>query len=481
MCSPPDSDLPPGPPSRKRVQQRSRRAVAVLAWIAACAPVVGSADVLRIIDSGKEAAQVRADLIRGAHSEIALEFFRTTNDRVALYYLALLREAARRGVRVRVVVDAYFNSLPKALQAHLRQEGVAIKEYHPFRLTRLRWVTRRLHDKLLLRDQQEMLVGGRNLENPFFEVPPERVVKATYVDRDIYVRGEAAGAAATYFTRLWTSAELSDTALGIYDPDRLRHPCDPAWDEQTYGRCHVLRTRALADIAHAAALIDASRAELGESGFVDLGQPGDWSQTGTSVRVLRFHHDPVGAKGAQAGTFEAFLELVASARRHVFIESPYLVLSERTRAVLHEAIARGVRVRVLTNSLAAAQNLYAQSSYEHRKQRLLGLGLEIWEYQGPSTLHAKSAVIDDAIAVVGNFNLDPRSERLNTELAVIVHDEQAAARLRASMDANLANAWRIGADGRPLGQQERFPGVSACRIMKLRMHQLLLPLIEGQL
>lgn len=424
---------------------------------------------------------MRADLIRQARSEIAIELFRTTNDHSGLAYLALLREAAQRGVRVRLLVDAFFNAWPKRLQAHLVQEGVEIREYHPFRLTRPAWVTRRLHDKLLLRDRSDMLVGGRNLENPFFGIAPEQGVRTTYVDRDVYVQGEVVAAAAAYFERLWVSEEVRDTALGNYDPKRLRQPCDPSWDEQSYGRCETEQRRARADLTRAAALLDTRRTQLERGGFVDLQHARDWSAGAAPVRALSFHHDPVGAKGKRPGTFEAVLALLVGAERTVLIESPYLVLSERMRTVFTQIIARDVRVRVLTNSLAVSQNLYAQASYEFRKRRLLALGLEIWEYKGPSMLHAKSIVVDDQVAIVGNFNMDPRSERLNTELAVVARDRQAAARLRTSMDMNLANAWRIGADGKAVGELKRFPGVGAGKIMKLRLHQLLLPLIESQL
>jgi phosphatidylserine/phosphatidylglycerophosphate/cardiolipin synthase-like enzyme len=96
-------------------------------------------------------------------------------------------------------------------------------------------------------------------------------------------------------------------------------------------------------------------------------------------------------------------------------------------------------------------------------------------------LHAKSIVIDDEIAIIGNFNIDPRSEFLNTELAVAAHDAAVARELRLSMDAHLANAWLIGRDGMAEGESRRFPNVSTGKIIKLRFFQMIAPLVKKQL
>ncbi len=136
---------------------------------------------------------------------------------------------------------------------------------------------------------------------------------------------------------------------------------------------------------------------------------------------------------------------------------------------------------MLTNSLASTHNLFAQGGYEGKKKKLVRMGLEIWEYKGPKALHAKSVVIDDKVAIVGNFNIDPRSELLNTELAVVAHDEEVARQLRLSMEAHLTNAWLLGADGRAIGVSKRFPGAKLGKIIKLRFFQVLAPFIKKQL
>src|SRR6185503_18767245 len=173
--------------------------------------------------------------------------------------------------------------------------------------------------------------------------------------------------------------------------------------------------------------------------------------------AVRFLHDPVG--GADAGAPKVGDELRAlldSARESVVVESPYLVPTRALRAGLRRALGRGVRIRILTNSLAATDNLWPQAGYVGDKAQLVKSGVELWEYQGPECLHAKDAVIDGETVIVGSYNLDPRSQRLNRELALVVTNREVAAELRARMDRHLERAVRIDARGYPEGADERY-------------------------
>lgn len=446
--------------------------VVVMFWLSN--PV--AADTFRIIDSGQEAAQVRVDMIQQARSEIAIELHRASDDGLVLSYLALLRDAVRRGIEVRFLIDGAFNEISKPIQAHLVQEGVLIKEYHPTRLTKLGWMNQRLHDKVILTDRTQMLIGGRNLEYPFFGVAKKSYVKRAYVDRDAYLEGETAEVAQQYFMQLWNSAEVMDTDLGRYDQRSLTRDCG-----SLHNRCAESKAQALRAIERAAALLDGHRAELATDGFVQLDSGTDWSVGQRDIDGVEFLHDPIGQKGKEPGTFQALLEYMDAAKRSIVIESPYLILSKNSKKVLQRAIDRGVKVRVLTNSLASTQNFFAQGGYVGKKKSLVQMGLEVWEYKGPKMLHAKTVLIDDKLVIIGNFNVDPRSEFLNTELAVVAHDGQLAQQLRSSMDGHLDNAWLIGADGKAVGENERFPKTGMSRVIKLRAYQLLAPLIRGQL
>jgi putative cardiolipin synthase len=192
-------------------------------------------------------------------------------------------------------------------------------------------------------------------------------------------------------------------------------------------------------------------------------------------------HDPPDGKGSGPGVADALIKLLDNAKERVVIESPYLVPTRAFRNGLQRALERGVEVRILTNSLSSTDNILPQAGYVGKRRWLVQQGVELWEYYGPESLHAKTAVLDGSLAVVGSFNLDPRSQRLNTELIVVIDDPAWAAELTRSMDEHLVNSTQIGPDGRPMGYDERYPNASCRKKLTLQIMRLFAPLIRGQL
>lgn len=199
------------------------------------------------------------------------------------------------------------------------------------------------------------------------------------------------------------------------------------------------------------------------------------------VGPVRFLHDPVGSKNPQQGIGAELIELLDGAQSTVELESPWLVPSRAVRAAFDRAVERGVRVRVLTNSLAVTDSLLTYAGYAIRKTRLARRGVELWEYAGPECLHSKTGVFDDRVVVVGSFNLDPRSEHLNSEVAVVVENEQAAGHAIEPMDSHLNRAVRIGVDGKPVNGPVRLPETPLRRRLLLGLAKLLAVFIHRQL
>lgn len=436
-------------------------------------PQAARADSARLLLEAPEAAAARVELVLLARREVLASSFIVGDEPFSLTSLALLRDAARRGLAVRLLVDAQWNKIPEAVAAHLLAEGVDIRLYHPFTLRHPFWITRRLHDKLLVTDGEALIAGGRNVESPYFDLG-HQVERRDYIDADLLVRGEAAAEARAYFLDLWESDHVR--------PSRAGEPGG-------FGRSAAREDR----VAAAAAVLDRHWAWLAEriarerteraAGAVIA--PALLPLEPAEVGPVRFLHDPVGRKGEAPGVGHALLDLLDGARESIVIESPYLVPSRAFRRGLDRALARGVRVRILTNSLATTDNLWPQAGYVGERKGLVRRGVELWELTGSRTLHSKAAVIDGETAIVGSFNLDPRSEHLNTELALVARDPALAAELLAWMDAHLtgerASAVRIDRRGWPEGADEPFPGVPCAKVAKLRLLQLLTPFIRKQL
>jgi cardiolipin synthase C len=163
---------------------------------------------------------------------------------------------------------------------------------------------------------------------------------------------------------------------------------------------------------------------------------------------------------------------VRQARTSIAIQSPYLITTEAGQALFREAVARGVEVRILTNSLASTDNLEAFSGYQRDRETLLQTGVRIFEFRPDAAermtmmtgalsptlahapifgLHAKSMVIDGQIAVIGTFNLDPRSANLNTECLTVIRSREIAQRVLAGMEVEFRpeNAWETTRERNP--------------------------------
>jgi len=421
----------------------------VLSALALAGPA--TADEVRFLHTAREAAEERVRLLVEARREINAEYFIVGDDAFSLTGLTLLRDAARRGVVVRLLVDARYNKIPEPVQAHLTDEGVEIRVYHPFRLCKPRWITRRLHDKLLIVDGERMIGGGRNIESPYFDLG-RQLDRRNYLDIDLLVKGGAVETAQEYFMRLWESGEVRRSKASAGE-NKLRRA-----EERLDGLDSWLQGK-----------IEAERAENSSGpGLLAVGD-------------VTFLHDPIGKKGDTPGVGHALLALLDAARSSVVIESPYLVPSRALKRGLKRALERGVAVRILTNSLATTDNLFPQAGYVGEKKALVRSGVELWEATGPECLHAKVAVIDRETVIVGSFNLDPRSEHLNTELAMVFTDRGRAEVLLAVLDGHLEQAVRIDRKGRPEGSERRYPGVSRCKIVKLQLLRLISPLIKKQL
>jgi phosphatidylserine/phosphatidylglycerophosphate/cardiolipin synthase-like enzyme len=405
------------------------------------------ADIVRILDDPKEAAQVRADVIQQAQRKVSAVYFLARNDEVTLTALALLRDAKRRGVgEVRLIVDANFNRIPKAMLAHLREEGVVVRVYHPLRLNHPSWLFRRMHEKAVIVDSALYITGGRNLAKSYFGL-----ARKNYLDRDVYVEGPSAVDADRHFEALWVSRQVAELRVHVSRRERRR----------------------------ASALLDHIRAELEAGrGLVQLDTNRHWGDGRPDVPGVRFLHDPI-MRNAGPRVATRLAQLIEAATSSIIIESPYLVPSRALLELLERKRKEGVVISILTNSLRSTDGVLPQAGYLKYKRRLLRAGIELHEFKGPDILHAKSAVIDEKTILIGSYNIDPRSQNLNMEVMCAADDEGLAQELMESIGLHRANAWHITPAG-ALPDGERY-AVSRRRVFGVWAIRLLLPIVEKQL
>ena len=168
--------------------------------------------------------------------------------------------------------------------------------------------------------------------------------------------------------------------------------------------------------------------------------------------------------------------ILEGARSSIVIESPYVVPSRPLLQLLERKLAGGVRVQIVTNSLRACDGVLPYAGYLKYRRRLVLRGVDMREYKGPDTLHAKTMVIDGRTVLIGSYNLDPRSQNLNAETMCGVDSEEVAADALASIAGHVQNSWKVAA--REHRMRVRVPRSWRIRAWAAR---LFLPLYEKQL
>jgi len=436
-----------------------------------------------VLEEGDAAMVARAWLSEYAEQTIDVQYFIFSADNVGLIAADYLVRAAERGVRVRVLVDDILvEADAEELLALDAQPNLEIRIYNPTTnigkglprkvfnvLTDFRGVNQRMHNKTFTVDGRVAITGGRNIADEYFDYDHEY----NFRDRDVLLLGGAAADIQRSFEEFWTDslsvpvAQLVDSPEdSVAQADRLAwlhaYACDPAnyWPQ--------VRARV--------AMVPMAFEAISASG--DL----QWLDSVSYISDVPGKNDGSGGMRGGGITLDALTALVRGARASIVIQSPYLVTTEEGRALFREAVARGVEVRILTNSLASTDNLEAFSGYQRDRDALLGTGVRIFEFRPDAAvratvmtgslqatlaeppifgLHAKSMVIDRHITVIGTFNLDPRSANLNTESITVIRSDAVAAGVLAGMEVEFLpeNAWETTLDSNPdayAGAGKRF-------------------------
>jgi phosphatidylserine/phosphatidylglycerophosphate/cardiolipin synthase-like enzyme len=441
---------------------------------------------LATISGGYDALLLRVHLIRQAKVSVSIQTFIWTNDDCGRLLIYELIEAARRGVRVRILADHMVSEQDPATMAFLAtaHPKLEVKHYRPAagRIRPSWWrklvagavafrdTNQRMHNKVFLVDDVVLVTGGRNVENTYFD----HSTSMNFRDRDVVAVGPVVRGAVESFEQFWryreavTSRALKDVGGVIESGNFRRYETKADYD---FGPHFVTLTR------------EADDAGVVSARFVARLKP---------VRAVTFISDEPGKLGANAGDelpriTRALRTALEQAKTSIVVQSPYLVLSKPARALIREMQAKNpeLRIRISTNSFASTDNLFAYSAnYRLRNDYVEELRLEVHEFKPlPGSLltlfprhpemaevattqakagkpvrppfmcvHAKSLVVDGRLAFVGSYNLDPRSERLNTEVGLLVEDEAFARELCAEIERDMLpeNSWVIGRRVLPL-------------------------------
>jgi putative cardiolipin synthase len=410
----------------------------------------GKSGVFALAD-GRDAFAARVLLADASECSLDVQYYIWNGDKTGTLLFEALRRAADRGVRVRLLLDdnntAGLDTVLAALNSH---PNIEVRLFNPFMhrrwrvlsfLTDFRRLNRRMHNKSFIADRQACIIGGRNVGDEYFDAGQG----VSFVDLDVLAIGPVVEDVSIDFERYWSSessypaervlARVSQTAIAEVSAAAARVEKDPA---------AVAYMRAIANSKYVQQVL------AGELAF-------KWST------VQMVSDNP--AKGLGLARDEELMwtrlkQVLQTPRLELELVSPYFVPGRDGVEYFSTLARQGIKVRILTNSLAATDVAAVHSGYARRRKPMLEAGVEIFEMEpefsfaptkahgalgsSNASLHAKTFSIDRSRVFVGSFNFDPRSQRLNTELGFVI-DCPAIAQAIADAFASIipARAYQV--------------------------------------
>ncbi|MCX5827264.1 MAG: phospholipase D family protein [Deltaproteobacteria bacterium] len=391
-----------------------------------------------LLDNGLEAFAARALIVDAAQRTIDVQYYMYLNDNTGKLLMERLLRAADRGVRVRLLFDdlntAGGDRYLEALDTH---PNIQVRLFNPFHyrssVSRIfdmigdfGRLNRRMHNKLIAADNIMAITGGRNIGDEYFGARTD----VNFNDIDLLAVGPIVKELSGEFDVYWNSdvvfsIKANRTTENKADLQKIRQHLSAHLDAmkdsdyiKAIGQTAMIRDL-LADrlpliFAQAKAVYDAPQKVITERD--------------------KLAKTTLAAKLGKA---------VPDIKTEVLIWSPYFVPGKSGIASLRKVRDKGVRIRVLTNSLAATDVAAVHAGYSRYRIDMLKMGIELYELKrqadnapakgkewiagsSGASLHAKTFVYDRQAVFIGSMNLDPRSLLLNTEIGLVIYSGDLA-------------------------------------------------------
>lgn len=392
-----------------------------------------SPDRVVLVEDRVEAGIARIHLIENAEETIDLAYFTLHEGTATDLLFSSLVDAADRGVHIRFLLDGIFHNLRGDLKdiiyAYTYHPNMEIKFYEPLDLLRPWTWNNRLHDKMIMVDNKLAMVGGRNIGDKYFA--PSGYEGASN-DRDLLVinteapeqSGSVLKDMEDYFSKLW------------------QHEFTSYRTESMSSRQKARGKAALDHLRQLRVSYRATNPELFQNEI-------DWLGKSFPANQVTFIHNPIERFNKEPWVWYELTGLMERAEESIFVQSPYIIPSEKMMQHLDAENVIAPNITILTNSLAASPNVLAFSGYSRYRERIVDAGADVFEFQGPTkSLHAKTYVFDDRITAIGAFNLDPRSAFLSTEVMLVVDSEELASYLKNKVEYDIEfNSLKVLPDG----------------------------------
>lgn len=394
----------------------------------------------RLITRGEDALLLRIALIQAAQHSVKIQYYSFQDDEAGKLLLEAVLRAADRGVRVRILIDDLTIKKTDPTWALLDSHpSIALCVFNPLAppeqgivgavagaMTDFKRYNKRMHNKVIIADDQLAIIGGRNVGDAYFDNSQD----FNFRDMDILAAGPIVAHIAANFGSFWRD----DAAFPVADPNPYADDPDALTPLRTTLATYWREAVEKGLLPPIPPIIEQLR-----SGQLPL----IWAKAELAADL------PGKVEQATEDTHSRPMfklqQMAERAAQEFLIVSPYFIPGDDGMIWLQDIVERGVAVRVLTNSLASTDVIAAHTGYRHYREALLENGVELYEMKphpgikkkrsgrfasaSRASLHTKIFVLDRRDIIIGTMNFDPRSVQLNTEIALVIHSEAIAAQL----------------------------------------------------
>ena len=368
-----------------------------------------------ILETAESAWEERIRLMDQAKTRIVLTTFDLREGKSSEDLLSVLLHKASEGVNVQILVDGMSGFLQLeghplfyALSTH---PNVEMRLYNPICFVTPWKLQGRMHDKYVLIDDRAYIMGGRNSFD-YFIGNYEAYSKS--LDREVLVYNTdpkqqgSIGALYSYFESIWN---MPETKPFHNDESLADHP----------------------KVAERREFLESHYNEL-KKNHPDLFSEFDYETVTCPIEAAELVTNPQHIYEKEPVVFFVMTELMKRAEKSVVVHTPYIVCNDYMYDRLTEAASSVPNAKFVINSVENGDNLVASSDYLRNKKNVIKTGFDLYEYDGGTSSHGKSMVIDDEIAVIGSYNFDLRSTYMDTEMMLVIKSQDLARELNNNMD-----------------------------------------------
>ncbi|WP_153912351.1 phospholipase D family protein [Shewanella sp. TC10] len=397
-----------------------------------------------IIPAANEAFARRIELARQATTSIDMTYFSWNGDTLGLTLLHEVRQAAERGVKVRLTLDDLLVFNEKWLADIDKHPNIQIKIFNPFNSRKMGWAGRvfdfqihqdtldnRLHEKYFNVDHQQMILGGRNIGDEYFGYSKT----ANFYDLDVLFSGDVIAPFATNYEQQWQSKHVVPIAELIKVKKDIN---DIRYFTKAFNKASKKHGEIITDIEH-------TISTMPQPEWIDVTVSPVFDSLEKMDNRLPYFRQRA----------EIAIQDELNNAKTATISTPYIVPTNGEFSVISKLTEQGTAVQLVTNSSASNDSLFIPAYYEEHRKTLLDMGVEIYEYKdtaknddhyyhGDTYYHNKTLILDNRLSYVGSSNFDPRSDFLNVEFGLFVHSEAFAEKLNHYLFAQQSTLyWHV--------------------------------------